>query len=122
MHNPFRGGTFDDWYSGYPNDLWIEYKYQVSLGSVKPALSPLQYLWGSQRFDEGRNVAVIVGMPQGGIVLYREEWESRIPVLEVERRLIKRKDLARLILIFISRIPQITGDYELADFVHELAS
>ena len=111
MSNPYRGGTFDDWYSGKTrtdkgifsgSDLWIEYKFQSQLGSVKPNLSPLQYLWGAERFQEGRNVAVIVGMPQGSIILKREEWELRIPVLEVESRLISRKETAALITAFVT--------------------
>lgn len=99
-NNPFRSGMFDDWYSASPNDLWIEYKFQAKLGSVKAELSPLQFHWGSERFSEGRNVAVIVGMPQGGIVLKYMEWQERIPVLEVEKRLLKRKQLAELITEF----------------------
>jgi hypothetical protein len=102
MNNPWTSGTFDDWYSANPNDLWIEYKFQPKLGSVKADLSPLQYLWGDERFTEGRNVAVIVGMPQGGIILHMDEWQQRIPVLEVEKRLLKRKQLAKLITLFIT--------------------
>ena len=29
MSNPYRGGTFDHWYSGKKADLWIEWKFVV---------------------------------------------------------------------------------------------
>ena len=101
-NNPFRSGMFDDWYSANPYDLWVEYKFQAKLGSVKANLSPLQFYWGSERYKEGRNVAVIVGMPQGAIILKRSEWQERIPVLEVEQRLLKRKQVAIAIAYFTS--------------------
>lgn len=104
MHNPFRSGTFDDWYSAHPKDLWVEYKFLPRLGSVKANLSALQFNWGSRRYNEGRNVAVIVGMPQGGVILRRDEWEIRIPILEVEQRLLKRKQLAEIITQFVTVI------------------
>jgi hypothetical protein len=117
MSNPWRSGTFDDWYSSDPNDLWIEYKFQPKLGSVRAGLTPLQFHWGSERFDESRNVAVIVGMPQGGIILFRNEWEHRIPVLEVEKRLFKRKQIAELITSFVTQ-PHRCTPIELAATVY----
>lgn len=77
MHNPFRGGTFDVWYSG-KFDLWVEYKWTNKLGKVVvPDLSPLQLLWGRDRYKEGRNVCVIVGHPSGGMVFTNPtQWEN----------------------------------------------
>jgi hypothetical protein len=117
MSNPWRSGTFDDWYSADPQDLWIEYKYQPKLGSVKADLSPLQFHWGSERFAERRNVAVIVGMPQGGIVLHRDEWEIRIPVLQVEQRLLKRKQICELIALFVTSAPSSNIFHELWEYI-----
>ena len=48
MHNPYRGGTFDVWYSGNKADIWVEYKYDDNW------LSPLQAKWGRGRHAEGR--------------------------------------------------------------------
>ena len=115
MSNPWRSGTFDDWYSADPNDLWIEYKFKPKLGSVLADLSALQFYWGDERFKEGRNVAVIVGMPQGGIVLHKDEWQKRIPILEVEKRLLKRKQIAELITDFVISKPVLR--YELWEFI-----
>ena len=83
MHNPYRGGTFDCWYSGKHGDMWIEYKWvnKMSAKKVKPNLSKLQLLWGKGRMDEGRNVAVVVGSPQGtAVCLAPDLWEEGIPV------------------------------------------
>lgn len=73
MHNPYRGGTFDDWYSGNKADIWVEYKWK------ELNLSPLQAKWGKARFTEGRKVYVIVGNKNGG-VLYKapNSWESGV--------------------------------------------
>jgi hypothetical protein len=114
---------FDDWYSSNPYDLWVEYKYLPKLKSVKADLSPLQFYWGRERFKEGRNVAVIVGMPQGGIILKRSEWEKRIPVLQVEQRLIKRKQIALAIAHFTTIFRgQLVKRVELWEVLNELAS
>lgn len=73
MANPYRGGTPDVWYSGNKRDLWVEYKFIPKLAVRVPnkiELSELQRLWLEARQAEGRNVAVIVGHPGGGIVLF----------------------------------------------------
>lgn len=70
-NNQYRGGIFDCWYSGTCADIWVEYKYG------KNELSPLQKEWGKDRYIEGRQVYVIIGSPEGG-VLYTtpESWEA----------------------------------------------
>lgn len=81
MHNPYRGGTWDVWYSGPKADLWIEYKFIVVPvhAMVTPALSELQLEWGRKRHAEGRNLAVIVGCKAGGVILQDLAWEPPIP-------------------------------------------
>ena len=72
MHNPYRGGTWDVWYSGLLGDLWIEYKWMKKYplrGIIHPDLSPLQKNWGWARHQEGRNLAVVIGTPAGGVLL-----------------------------------------------------
>lgn len=73
MHNPYRGGTADDWYSGTKADIWVEYKW------LKLNLSGLQEKWLRKRYDEGRKVFVIVGHSSGG-VLYKtpKAWEAGV--------------------------------------------
>lgn len=97
MNNPFRGGTADWWYSGITSDLWVEYKFLPRVpqkGVVKADLSALQSQWLQGRYKEGRNVAVIVGCPLGGVILRDLEWEKEIPVLEFKTRIISRNELA----------------------------
>ena len=70
MHNPYRGGTPDVWYSGTGGDLWVEYKWAEKFGKlVVPALSPLQLDWLTKRKAEGRNVLVVVGSKAGAVSL-----------------------------------------------------
>lgn len=84
MHNIFRGGTADFWYSGHGNkskDLWVEYKWLPKKPKInfKADLSALQLKWLRERYEEGRNVAVIVGCPDGVAILRDLEWESDVP-------------------------------------------
>lgn len=68
MHNAYRGGTPDVWYSGPRGDLWVEYKWATGKKLKAPALSSLQLDWITKRRAEGRNVAVIVGTPRGAFL------------------------------------------------------
>lgn len=79
MHNPYRGGTADVWYSGYADDLWVEYKWLAELPKVAPIcldklLSALQKRWLTGRHEEGRNVVVILGTPDGAWVFTGVSW------------------------------------------------
>lgn len=87
MHNPYRGGTFDDWYSGTKADIWVEYKWDDKFDRYGrhnniytwfyPKLSDLQKKWGRERHAEGRKVFVIVGFKDGGVLfLTPDEWEA----------------------------------------------
>ena len=70
-NNPYVAGIPDCYYSGIGGDLWIEYKYIAKLPArvpVKIKLSALQRRWLEGRHGEGRNVAVIVGSPEGAVI------------------------------------------------------
>lgn len=72
-NNPYVAGIPDCYYSGIGADLWVEYKYVGKIpknGMVKIALSALQRHWIVGRISEGRNVAVIVGSPEGAMIFY----------------------------------------------------
>lgn len=101
-HNQYTGGVPDVWYSGNSGDLWVEYKYIPKLPvnvPVRPMalLSPLQAAWLKERYTQGRNVAVIIGAPKGGVILRRREWELDIPVITFKSLLISETDLAEWI-------------------------
>ena len=79
----FRNGVPDCWYSGGGADLWVEYKWLATVPKkvFKPTLSELQKKWLRDRYAEGRRVAVIVGSPQGGVILAAPlEWENQVGV------------------------------------------
>lgn len=80
MNNPYRGGTADFWYSGYKDDLWVEYKWltHAPVRSVKVGLSKLQELWLNDGWKKGRNVCVITGSPQGCAILLEGAWMHNV--------------------------------------------
>lgn len=98
MNNPYRSGTADWWYSGLRADLWVEYKFLPKIpvrAAILPDLSELQKLWLRGRYNEGRNVAVIVGCPQGGVIFQDMSWESPMSPEKFQQLLISRQALAR---------------------------
>ena len=102
MSNPYTSGTADFWYSGKKADLWVEYKFIVLPKRedtlIIPDLSHLQLEWLDSRYDEGRNVAVIVGCKEGGVI-YREGFWDKSYITEVFKSLLlSRKTIAEFIL------------------------
>jgi len=100
--NPYSGGMADCWYSGV-KDLWIEYKYVLipkREGTyIVPDLSELQKDWLNGRRSEGRNVLVIVGSKNGGVVLRDSRlWEEGLSAAAFVSQLKTRKELADFIV------------------------
>lgn len=99
MNNPYRSGTPDDWYSGMEADLWVEYKFIVmpkrDTTEVLPELSDAQLDWLHKRHGEGRNVAVIVGCRDGGVIYEDLSWVRPMTAAQFRRKLISRKSLAQ---------------------------
>lgn len=99
MNNPYSSGTADSWYSGKGGDLWIEYKFLPRIpqrGSVSPTklLSALQLQWLTERYEEGRNVAVVIGCPTGGVLLTDRAWECELTAIRFTTLIRARIDLA----------------------------
>ncbi len=95
-NNPYTGGIPDCYYSGQSGDLWIEFKYLPTMpvrAEVHPAklLSALQMEWLNGRYAEGRNVAVIIGAPKGGVLLVDRAWEMSLSP-QLFASLIRSKD------------------------------
>lgn len=89
MTNPYRGGTADFWYSGNYGDLWVEYKWlaKAPKTTITPGLSALQLKWLRERHEEGRNVAVIIGSPEGNMLMRDKTWEqASAPDFNLSRR------------------------------------
>jgi len=83
---PGEGGIADCWYDAPEADLWVEYKYTQSFnknGFVIPNITKQQNHWLTARYNNERNVWVIVGSPDGHIIMRNCEWggRSEIPPL-----------------------------------------
>lgn len=74
----FTKGVPDAWYSGDKGDLWIEYKWlaRTPKRRAQLGLTALQRKWLNDRYDEGRSVAVVVGCPQGALLLTDKNWNE----------------------------------------------
>ena len=81
-NNPFAAGIPDLWVSGHKDDLWLEGKwfskkpkttYNLT-ANKKPILSVIQQDWLRKRFEEGRNVCVLIGCPDGCVILTHLDW------------------------------------------------
>ena len=95
-NNPYTGGIPDCWYSGQSGDVWVEYKFLPTMpvrADVHPAklLSALQMEWLNGRYAEGRNVAVLIGAPKGGVLLVDRAWEMSLSP-QLFASLIRSKD------------------------------
>lgn len=82
INDAYQGGVADAYYSG-ASDMWIEYKFLKSLPKrvgtkIDPGLSPLQRKWLRDRHAEGRKVSVIVGSPEGSLILPGIDWDKEI--------------------------------------------
>ena len=74
----YAPGVPDCWYSGPHGDLWVEWKYLPKMPKThKPKLSELQRNWLNTRYDEGRNVLVLVGSPQGIAIFEDRAWNDK---------------------------------------------
>lgn len=97
MANPYRGGTADMWYSGR-KDMWVEYKFRVLPKGgdiiVPIEVSGLQIDWLAGRYAEGRDVAVIVGCKEGGVVFTDLSWNTPLSKTNFMKGLMSRKEIA----------------------------
>lgn len=105
--NAYTAGIWDCWYSSDAADLWVEYKFIVlpkrDTTLIEPDLSELQLKWGRDRYAEGRNLAVIVGCKEGGVILWDKDWENPIPTAEFKQDLLSRKELADWIINYTQK-------------------
>jgi hypothetical protein len=107
-HNPYRAGIADVWYSGLTSDLWVEYKYEPSLPRSKDyrvKTTAHQDKWLADRTAEGRRVAVILGVPKGGIIMLDGAWLTPQPVAYFKDNLLPRQEVALWIYNRVGRSP-----------------
>jgi hypothetical protein len=103
-NNQYTSGIWDVWYSGSTADLWVEYKFiDVPLRAstlILPNLSELQLQWGRERHKEGRNVAVIVGCKEGGVIYENLEWEREMSAAAFKVMVRSRAEIAKWIMAY----------------------
>jgi hypothetical protein len=106
MSNPYSSGTPDLWFSGRNDDLWLEVKYLVlpkrGHTMVDFDLSARQQLWLRNRHAEGRSTGVLIGSPEGGLLLLNLDWEVTFPAEDFRLHAVAKDVIA-------SRIRHITG-------------
>lgn len=110
-NNQFNSGIADVWYSG-KHDLWAEYKFIVVpkrdttmidlVGGKDPPISKLQQEWLRDRHNEGRDVWVIVGCKEGGVVFMARCWEQPFTAAQFRAWVGTRAEVARSITNFTS--------------------
>ena len=99
--NPYKYGIADVWYSGYKADLWIEYKFIPKIprsSEILPDCSLHQLKWLAGRYDEGRNVAVVLGVPKGGVIYRDKRWEQPLDHLALTALVIPELAIAQWII------------------------
>jgi hypothetical protein len=100
-NNPYLGGLPDMWYSGPGGDLWVEFKFIIMPKrvdtTIKFDLSKLQQEWLRGRYEEGRNVGVIVGHKDGGVWMPGIDWDDTYAAVDFLRLHRTRKELASII-------------------------
>lgn len=74
IRDTLAGGVADAYYSGPNGDMWIEYKYLTALPKrastkIKTCLTEQQLQWLRARGAEGRAVFLVIGSPNGCLIL-----------------------------------------------------
>ena len=96
----FNNGVPDVWCSGDKDDLWIEVKYLKAIPKkpttiIIPKLSALQDKWLTDRYNEGRNVCVVLGSPIGAFIFTDLTWKVGVTRFQLT---MKPKEVAQWIL------------------------
>jgi hypothetical protein len=110
-HNEYNGGIADCWYSGV-RDLWVEYKFLevpkrgntiinlVRRPSTKtpPVITELQQDWISERSAQGRDVWIIVGCKDGGVIFRDDGWTVEHSAAKWRGMVVPRQAVAQAIV------------------------
>lgn len=112
INDNFQGGVADAYYSRIGGrDMWIEYKYLKALPRrpdtlVKFGLSELQKEWLNGRLLDGRTVSVIVGCPDGAVILTDGAWNMPMSADTFKRNAVATASIVDYILGTLSNFAQ----------------
>jgi hypothetical protein len=109
-HTQYNAGIADSWYDGSRRDLWVEWKWvelpkqpdtiiDVMAGK-KPSLSKLQQDWIEGRRANGRNVWIIIGCKEGGVLYSHSQMPVAVRTADFVSRCHPRAQLASFIDLF----------------------
>jgi hypothetical protein len=105
-------GVPDCWMSGLNQDLWVENKrmsaaqppVSLDLTDHKKYLTLHQQRWLKERYEEGRNVAVVVFGKPGHLYLEDLEWQTPISRLNYLDQAMTMDELAQHIVAILGEI------------------
>lgn len=99
--NPFRRGTPDRYYEGPDGHLWVEFKFIDHIPAfLEPWLTLLsahQEAWLARAHHNRQPVAVIIGSPEGGVILPALSWRKPILAEEFRAEMKTKKQIAKWI-------------------------
>lgn len=103
INDNYQGGVADAYYSGNKGDMWVEYKFLKALPvrettPIKIGLTAQQRVWLNARHDEGRTVAVVVGSPDGHVILEGKSWCKSMVRPDFIRSAVDTKGVAAYIM------------------------
>lgn len=109
----FSNGTPDRYYEGRGGALWAEYKYAPKLpkvldlvhGASTPKLSALQARWLRRAAGNGVAVCVVLGWPEGGVILPGTEWSYLLPADRLRQKMLTRREIAVEIARLVGELP-----------------
>lgn len=101
----YVAGTPDTYVEGPNSCMFVEWKNHQTLPKLidltsktqRSKLSPMQQKWLRRAHGNGQKVAVIMGHPDGGLILPGLEWEKPLTKEEVLQRTVSRKEVAQWI-------------------------
>lgn len=109
INDNFQGGVADAYYSRRNGkDMWIEYKYLKGLPKrsgtrIQIGLSELQKAWLESRVLDGRTVSVIVGSPDGALILTDGNWNTPVTACSFIRNAVETPAIVAYILSTLSK-------------------
>jgi hypothetical protein len=109
----FSNGTPDRYYEGRGGVLWAEYKYAPKLpkvldlvhGTSTPKLSALQARWLRRAAGNGVAVCVVLGWPEGGVILPGTEWSYLLPADRLREKMLTKREIAVEIARLVGELP-----------------